>query len=220
MMNICKKSRYLVAGSCFLFSFPAYALPYNASQQNNLLLIPISANASQTNELAMAKTFIQSMGDDVISYISDSNKTSEEKRQKLQEVLNKNFDLNTISRFAIGHYWNDLNDLQKAQYKKLYEEKIVSVYADKFSNYSGQTFATSDARKTGSSDYTIDSKITTTEGTEIPVSWQLRNKGGDFKIIDVAIEGVSMIVTQKSDFSSAIQRNGGKADVILDYLKQ
>lgn len=219
MINIYKKSHYLIAGSCIVLSCSAYAFPHEASRQNSFLT-PVSAGASQVDDLAQAKIFIQSMGDDVISYISDSNRTPEEKRQKLQEVLNRNFDLNTISRFAIGHYWNNLDESQKEQYKKLYEEKIVSVYADKFSNYSGQTFTAGDVRKTGSSDYTVNSKITTKEGKEIPVSWQLRNKGDGLKIIDVAIEGVSMIVTQKSDFSSAIQRSGGKAEVILDYLKQ
>ena len=49
---------------------------------------------------------------------------------------------------------------------------------------------------------------------------RVRERGGSMKILDVIVEGVSMSVTQRSDFSSVIQRGGGNVDVLLDHLRK
>ena len=57
-------------------------------------------------------------------------------------------------------------------------------------------------------------------GSDVSVDWRVRERGGSMKILDVIVEGVSMSVTQRSDFSSVIQRGGGNVDVLLDHLRK
>jgi phospholipid transport system substrate-binding protein len=54
----------------------------------------------------------------------------------------------------------------------------------------------------------------------VKVDWRVRNKDGRYKIVDVLVEGVSMSLTQRSDFSSVIQAGGGDVQVLLNHLKQ
>jgi phospholipid transport system substrate-binding protein len=48
---------------------------------------------------------------------------------------------------------------------------------------------------------------------------RVRQSGGDYRVIDVAIEGVSMAITQRDDFSATIQRNGGRLSALIEALK-
>ena len=52
------------------------------------------------------------------------------------------------------------------------------------------------------------------------VDWRVRPRGDGLKVIDVAVEGVSMSVTQRSEFSSVIQRGGGQIESLLQTLRQ
>ena len=54
----------------------------------------------------------------------------------------------------------------------------------------------------------------------LKVDWRVRIKDGKYKIVDIMVEGISMIMTQKSEFSSFIKRNGGKIDALLDELRK
>ena len=98
---------------------------------------------------------------------------------------------------------------------------VVNVYAQRFGDYKGQKFEVKSARPVGNGDVLVTSFIIPTDGSDnIQVDWRVRNKGGTMKIVDVLVSGVSMSVTQRSDFSSVIQRGGGSVDVLLKYLKE
>jgi phospholipid transport system substrate-binding protein len=189
-------------------------------------MLPVSVDASKptpgavnTPQAAQAKSFIQNMGDQVIGYIKDGGANSPDGRNKLKAILNSNFDMYTISRFTLGRYWKQLTPAQQDDYRKLFEDMIVSIYADKFSHYDGQKFQVKDVSMAEGYDYSVNSFIVPKTGENIAVRWRVRTKEGSFQIVDVAIEEVSMIITQRSDFASVIERNGGKAAVIIDYLR-
>ncbi|HAJ90272.1 MAG TPA: hypothetical protein DCM27_04565 [Rhodospirillaceae bacterium] len=129
--------------------------------------------------------------------------------------------MEAIGRFTLGRYWNVATPAQQTEYQALFRKMVVNVYAQRFGDYKGQKFEVKSARPVGNEDVLVSSFIIPTDGSDnIQVDWRVRNRGGSFKIVDVLVAGVSMSVTQRSDFSSVIQRGGGKLDVLIDYLKQ
>ena len=72
----------------------------------------------------------------------------------------------------------------------------------------------------GKNDVLVTSYIVPDAGSKVQVDWRVRNKNGSYQIIDVIIEGVSMTMTQRSDFSSVIQRGGGDFEVLLAHLRK
>ena len=80
--------------------------------------------------------------------------------------------------------------------------------------------AVSGFRDDGKKDILVNSYIVPKGGSKVKVDWRVREKNGKMKIIDVIIEGVSMSLTQRSDFSSVIQRGGGKIEVLLEHLRK
>jgi len=66
----------------------------------------------------------------------------------------------------------------------------------------------------------VSSLIERANAGRVQVDWYLINRGGAPKITDVYVGGVSMKVTQRDEFSSVIQRNGGRVDALLAQLRQ
>lgn len=184
-----------------------------------VILILSSAIAS-ANDGDKAKSFIDKMGKDAISFLEDESLTSAQKQAKFRVLLQKNFDMGTIGRFALGKNWRIATPAQQNEYLKLFENMIVRVYSSRFNDYNGQNFNVVSARDTGKQDFLVTSYIVPPSGSKVQVDWRVRDKNGSMKVIDVIIEGVSMSLTQRSDFSSVIQRGGGNIQVLIDHLKK
>src|SRR5262249_26267570 len=125
-----------------------------------------------------------------------------------------------IARFVLGRYWNLATPEQQRDYQRLFADMIVKVYSGRFSMYSGETLKVTGSRQESGSDSIVSSQILRPSGPPVSVDWRVRDRNGDYKIIDVAVEGVSMGVTQRDEFSSVIQRGGGTVDALIKELRR
>ena len=128
--------------------------------------------------------------------------------------------MSTIGRFALGKNWKSATSAQQKEYSKLFEDLIVRVYSARFNDYKGEAFNVASTQEAGKNDVLVTSYIVPDAGSKVQVDWRVRNKNGSYQIIDVIIEGVSMTMTQRSDFSSVIQRGGGDFEVLLAHLRK
>jgi phospholipid transport system substrate-binding protein len=165
-----------------------------------------------------AISFITNASAQGLGFLSSDSLTDAQKKSEFRKFLKNNFDIRAIGRFALGRYWRTTTPAEKEEYQGLFEDMIVGVYSSRFSEYSGQNIEILDAEKRGKSDIVVHSKITGEGGPEIKLDWRVRQKNGRFRVIDIMVEGVSMAVTQRSDFASVIQRGGGDIDVLLAHL--
>lgn len=170
-------------------------------------------------QLREAKSFITHISDHGIGFLSDDKLTEDQRKKEFRTLLNNNFDMNTIARFAMGRHWRTASKAQKREYVDLFRVMIVDVYSRRFKDYNGQALNVYDARAQGR-DVFVSSKILPDEGPAISVDWRVRKKDGKYKVVDILVEGVSMALTQRSDFSSVIQRGGGNVDVLIAHLKK
>jgi len=70
-------------------------------------------------------------------------------------------------------------------------------------------------------DTTVLSQITHPDGSQpTAIDWRVRQKDGKMGVIDVVVEGVSLSVTQKQEYASVIQNNGGHIDGLLQSMRQ
>lgn len=172
------------------------------------------------NEAAKgAETFIDSMGQRAIGFLGNDSMSRTQKEREFRTLLRNSFDLKTIGRFSLGQYWKSANDAQRKEYQSLFEDLVVNVYSQRFDDYKGQALKVKGSRSEGAKDTIVNTAIVDGSGTEFKVDWRVRYKDGSYKIVDVIIEGVSMSLTQRSDFSSVIQRGGGSIDVLIAHLK-
>ncbi len=177
------------------------------------------ATSAADPQLEGAKNFIASMGDRGINFLGNAAMSQEAKKAEFRSLLNESFDMSTIGRFSLGNYWRTATPAQQQEYLKLFNEMIIKVYSQRFSDYKGQKFQVNTARKESDKDTVVTSFIVPADGPQVQVDWRVRNKNGSYKVVDIVVEGVSMSVTQRSDFASVIQRGGGNVDVLLQHLR-
>ncbi len=175
----------------------------------------VAAVANETPE-----SFITDMGEQAVSFLGDETLSREEKEAKFRDLLTAHFDTRTIGRFVMGMNWRRLSDAQKKDYMKLFNDAIIRVYSARFSDYTGQEFVIERVTATSEHDSLVHSYISPRAGQKIPVTWRVRTRDGQHRIIDVAIENISLALSTKSEFASIIQRNGGDPAVILDYIRK
>ncbi|GJL85570.1 MAG: hypothetical protein DHS20C02_13450 [Micavibrio sp.] len=179
-----------------------------------------TTNVQAGDKTAGAEAFVDSMAQRAIDFLGDESITHDQRQAKFKKLLKSSFDMKTIGRFALGRYWRTSNDAQRKEYLKLFENMVVEVYSSRFGEYKGQTVEVRSSRADGETDFIVTSYVLPVgSGSEIQVDWRVRHKGGQYKIIDVIVAGVSMSVTQRSDFASVIQRGGGEVNVLLAHLR-
>ena len=216
------KHRFLV--SCAVFAgtlgFAVQAHAFHSS----LIAFPTASGSIayvSTKEASKgAEKFITKLADQGIAVLANQDASEAKQKKEFRRLLNNNFDMNTIARFSLGRHWRTASKAQRAEYLKLFNAMIIDVYSARFSDYQGQIIEVKGSRKEGERDVLVHSLLTQEAGPDVKVDWRVRNRDGRYKVIDVIVEGVSMALTQRSDFSSVVQRGGGDMEALLAHLRE
>ena len=169
---------------------------------------------------AKAEAFVSNLTNQGIGFLSDSAASPAQQKESFRKLLNSNFDMNTIARFSLGSNWKQASKAQRSEYMKLFNKMIVNVYSQRFSEYEGQEIQVVGSRSQNERDVLVNSILKQTSGPDVKVDWRVRQRNGKFRVVDIIVEGVSMALTQRSDFSSVIQRGGGDIEALLAHLRK
>lgn len=168
-----------------------------------------------------AEKFVAGLGESALTLVTDKSIVGEARREKFRMLLNDHFDLNWIGQFVLGRNWRRASPEQRKTYLKLFEESLVFTYTNQFDNYSGQMFEVTGNGENGR--FTVvNSKIVDPADPRgnVLVDWRLIEDDGQLKIVDVVIEGISMGITQRNEYSSVIESNGGKIQPLLTKMEE
>jgi phospholipid transport system substrate-binding protein len=184
-----------------------------------VVALPRSAQAGEFSD--GAKKFIEAMTSDAINMLT-GDLTREERARRFRTLMNNNFAIPGIAKFVLGRNLRRATEAEKAEYMELYEDLMVATYADRFARYSGERLLVKKAVARGGKDVIVYTTMVKAGNATKPlkVNWRVRSKGDSYTIIDVMVEGISMIMTQKSEFSSFIKSSGGEFRTLLVELKK
>lgn len=182
-----------------------------------LAFLFLGAMPAQAQKNDAAVTFVQKMGDQALTQLTDKGLNAQEREKRVRDLLRQNFDVYEIGKFALGAHWRTASEAQRSEYLKLFEDMIVGTYAQRFGEYSGQQFKVGNAKPVSDRDTIVTSQVLQKDAPPLGIEWRVRNKNGQLKVIDVFIENVSMAITQRSDFDAVIKREG--IDGLLKNLR-
>jgi phospholipid transport system substrate-binding protein len=164
-----------------------------------------------------AASLIEKTSAQVIDLIKTT--TGAQREAGIRQVLEASFDLNYMGQQALGKYWAGASPEQQARYLRAAVGAEAHAYAERFGQYGGQTLTLGKTTTRPNGVTVIDSRLNQTNGQPIKIEWEVRDIGGAPRITDVKIEGVSMVITRRTDFTSYIQNNGGKVEALIHELE-
>jgi len=178
----------------------------------------VAAPAGADDANPAASAFMKSLGSQAMKELTDPALPQSERQARFRRMLDEQFDMGAIAKFTLGRYWRTATDEQRTEFRQLFEDFIVQSYSARFSEYHGQGFAVSGSNATDAGTIVVHTTIDMPSSEDVRVDWHLRAAGSSFAVVDIVVEGVSMAVTQRSEFASVIQSRGGVAG-LLDALR-
>lgn len=174
-----------------------------------ILFLSFSSNILADNETE-SRQFIDSIGNAITTFND---------KERLIDLIEQSIDFNWVSRYVLGREYNNFTEQQKNDFTRLYKDFLINNYGPKFNNYKAISFnidAFEDKKKYN----LITSTLTLEDKNKVSFAFRIKRDKSDnqFKIIDIIVEKVSLITTQKSEFSSAIAQNG--IDNFLEQMQE
>ena len=184
-----------------------------------LLLSPAWRPADAAPSAESARAMIEEVSGDVLTILSDPSRGDRQKFDALVVLLEEPIDLELVGRLILGRHWRTADDGQRRQYLELFREYALANLASKLHLYQGQSFEVTGAKVVSDKDALVTSRILSDGEPPLQVDWRLRQQNdGGLVTIDLIVEGVSLIVTLRSEFASVIERQG--FDGLLGELRQ
>ncbi len=155
-----------------------------------------------------AAQFIDRLGNQTLQIHRSSDLTYEQRESRFRSLLKQGLDLPFIGRFVLGKYWRLATPEQQRDYLALFSEYALQTYSARLVGYTGQTMTVIGARRANEKDVVIRTTIKRPNGPPFIADWRVRTTGDRYRIIDIMIEDISMVVTRRSEFASVVLHNG------------
>ena len=185
----------------------------------SVLIAGILLSARPAAAAADPAAVITNLGNQALQVLG-SNVDPSQRVVRFRQLFSQDFDVPGIARFVLGRYWQIATPQQQQEFIGLFTSYIAVAYSDRLAEYSGETLRVTGSRAAADGAM-VSSEIVRPNGAPpAKIDWLLTQENGAYKISDVIVEGVSMAVTQRSEFASVIQRNGGQVQGLITALRQ
>ena len=166
-------------------------------------------------------SYVMEMTTNAINTLTDKSISQNEKESQFGKLFDKNFDIPSISRFVLGKYWKQASLDQKKKFIKAFRNYVVKTYSSRFNEYSGEKLKLVNyENEKNPKIFLVHTILERQDAPVIKVDWRIGKKKDRFVILDIIIEGISLAITQRSEFVSVIDQNEGSIDQLISLLKE
>jgi phospholipid transport system substrate-binding protein len=127
----------------------------------------------------------------------------------IEEQVVPRFDVAMVSQQVLGQYWGQATPGQRARFMAAFQFMLVRTYAHSLLAYKDDPFEWYPPRAApGAEDVTVRSSIGLSDGSPMALNYRVRFKDGEWRVYDISIDGVSLIVNYRGMFTHEIRKNG------------
>ena len=191
-----------------------------------ILAATITVNPAQAradSRVLEADAFILSLINDIRITVEATTETYDERKAAINAVVDTYFDVDGITRFSAGRYWRAASDEQRVHYAKQFRNVLVNTASRQFDQIKGLTFIPTISKVRGDKLILVGGIIKDGTGAlpDVEIFWRVSAIAGQpMRVIDVQIENISMLKTQRDENEAIIRRGGGSFDALLQSLDE
>jgi len=176
-------------------------------------LVPAPAQATAQD----ARAFVQQTADEVLVVLKNQGLSSAQKVGRIEDIAYARFDFDTMARLVLARNWSKLSPEQQKEFVQEFRRHLSVTYGKNIENYRNETITITADREEARGDWTVKTEIERS-GDDILVDYRLRKGDGQWKIIDVTIERVSLVANFRSQLQDVVANKG--ADEMLRMLRE
>jgi len=181
-------------------------------------MAPFTSARAQV-DTTRAAGFIQAAGDELVAAINNAALNPAARQERVATILRRSVDVETVGRFALGRFWRVATPAEQQEYLRLFEESLIRNLASRFGEFQGVRFALGRTQSRTEEDALVSTVVTRPNSAAFNLDWRVAEAGGQPKIVDLIAEGTSLRLTQRSEYSSVIQRGGGQVAALLTAMR-
>ena len=156
---------------------------------------------------------VKKITDDVLAAIkSDKQLAAGDKQKALklaEEKILPHVDFQEATRLAMGRAWAQANPEQKKKLVAEFRSMLVRTYSNAIGTYEGQTMKVLPSRnKPGDTEATVRNQYLRAGGKPVQIDYQMRQTDKGWKIYDITVEGISLVLTYRSEFDAVVKQQG------------
>lgn len=186
-----------------------------------LALPPTGAVAADdTDEAALTAEptqIIEEAASDIMAVLARKDEPAEVRVREIEEIAYAIFDFTTMSKLVLARNWRKLDKPKRAEFVREFRTHLSRTYGTRLDRYDQEEVEVYGAQVEVRNDVTVKSRIVGGQFDGAEIAYRLRNRKDAWKIIDVVIEGVSLVSNYRSQFATVL--NGGDIDDLIAKLK-
>ena len=189
----------------------------------SILFSPVFTYNSYSDDLQQGNKIIEEMIAKAQKHALETIElSSEERSKKITPLINQYINLDFMAKATTGSFWKKATDDQKIKYKLVLLHQIVNTIEDHLNTLATMSYKPLSSELRGEKLVYVRGIIEDRKKNNPPINllWKL-SKGKDetFSILDLEIEGISLIRSHKSETTSILRKNKGDFDFLIEKLK-
>ncbi len=183
-----------------------------------LLAAPVVAGSAAQPTRSAATAVIHDTIEAVLAVLGDTSLSSEARRSRIEKIAYQRFDFVTMSRLVVARGWKRFSPAQQEELVREFKAFLARTYGDKIDRYNQEQIEIVGERQEPRGDVSVLTRVVGGEFDGADVRYRLRGKDGQWRIIDVKIEGISLVLNYRDQFEAVLSRGGPEG--LLEALRK
>ncbi|MFO1105786.1 MAG: ABC transporter substrate-binding protein [Amaricoccus sp.] len=136
-----------------------------------------------------------------------------------QQIIGRYADMGPVAASILGQPWRTATDAQKQAFVAAFTGYFARKYGSTFSQYKDATIQVTGAKDAGKSGVLVNSTVVRPGQENVAVDWQISDHSGSAKVVNLIIEGVSMLANERAEVGAMLDASGGSLDALITKMK-
>jgi len=163
------------------------------------------------------RAIVDKLSSAVLGVLGNNSLSSDDKRQRLEQLVYANVDFDTLSRLVLARNWSTFSPAQQDEFTREFKRHLSLTYGKNVESYKNEKIAITGDHEEARGDWTVQTRVLRGGPADISVNYRLRQTPSGWRIIDFVIENVSLVANYRAQFQDIL--GGGKPEKLLVLLR-
>ncbi len=182
-----------------------------------VLLAAAAPGRALANAESQAAALVQQLAAELTSLVNSGGGAAQV-NAGFERILSRYGDIPAVAAAALGPPWRGASDAQKRSYVAAFQSYLARKYGRQFNEYRNATVSVSGARDAGEAGVLVNTVVRIPGRKPIAVDWQVSARSGQPRVVNLVIEGVSMLANERAEIGAMLEAQGGNIERLTAQL--